>query len=317
MKCRISVGLITLSVLLASSCRTSTKNPSEALLLSTDTAATDENANIERLYYKHDLSSLKTVIEYAPDYDSKIILTVDVEAQANAALIKSYMNNSKGFERTITFDLISGKLTRLESQLGNKDQIEVDPPKINSETESRYVEIFAQLLDQVSAIREGRNNKNSQHLELNSLVSYLENVMEEIKPMNLDDKASRAEDVQTEFTGSDAQSFMSALEKLGFSSEANDMGYPSISLDKIECSRGQMNPRLDPAILTSCSVKKGLKNKSAGSASDEIYELLTRNGVSEHQFPNKKAIRITSLRCVEYTVTHGTTKCFFVPGIFK
>lgn len=314
-------SLITLSVILASSCRTTNNHNSEAQLLdtATDADAATESASIDpaRLYYKHELSALKKVIEYAPDYDSKIILTVDIDAESGPAQIKTYMNNSKGFERTIIFDLATGNLSRTESQLGNKEKLELAAPQINAETEAKYAETLAQLLDQVSAIREGRNKKNAQHLELNNLVSYLQEVMDEVKPIDAATKASRSKDEQTEFTGADAEALMTILESLGFARQTDDMGFPSISLTKIECARNLVGPRIDPKFSTSCSLKKGLTNKSAGPEAEAIYKLLTDNGVREHQLSNKTAIKINSLRCVEYPVTHGTSKCFFVPGIFK
>lgn len=288
-----------LVVLTATACRITNSGPGRSDLASARSDASDELS--ARLFYKYKLSSLKTEIQYSPDFDSQIVLTVDIEAASNPPMVKSYLNGSTGYEQTITFDLASGGLKRVNKQVGNEQVLDLKSPRTQAETRSNYVEVLKQLLDQVSAIREGRNHKNAQRLELNELVTYLEQVLREV------DAAGQ----KREFTGPDAEKLITTLSRLGLSPQADAQGFSVITLSSLSCVRGDGSSRYNPEAGIRCELITSSATRPAEAESEPIYRLLVKNGVKERKREGDMVLELHNLRCVQYTVTHGTTKCYF------
>jgi hypothetical protein len=195
---------------------------------------------------------------------------------------------------------MNGVIERVNTQAGSERVLSVKPPRIQSDTRAQYMEILKQLLEQVSAIREGRNQKNAQHLELNDLVSYLEKVTKEVE----------SDLVKSEFTGPDAAQLMASLARLGFSPAADAQGYLVVKLSSVRCTRGDGSSRLDPASGFLCELANNGTTRSAEAESEGIYRLLIKNGAKDSKQEAKSTLQLSSLKCVEYQVNHGTTKCF-------
>lgn len=134
-----------------------------------------------QLFYDYELAPLAAEIEFAPDFDSKVVLTVAAfDASAGAPLVKVYMNNAKGFERSLLFDLSSGLLSSTEAQAGKQKATQLAPPRLEPETGAVYAELLAQLSSQIAAIRDGKSPKDAPHPELDGLVAYLGRVSGEV-----------------------------------------------------------------------------------------------------------------------------------------
>ena len=291
---------LSLAVIAATACRTTTQGPARSDLAS---AEDDTNGSLAGpLFYQYTLSRLTTEIAYAPDFDSNIILTVALSDQGQTPRVQTYLSGSSGYEQTITFDLASGVIKRVNKQVGNEVVRELKAPKLEPATRTEYLEALAQLLDQVSAIREGRYHKNDQHLELNDLVSYLEQVVQEVKSMV----------VQKEFTGGDAVAMIATFARLGLTATRDTSGLSSIKLSSVVCTRGDGSSRLDPTTGIVCSLNSGRATRLAEAESEGIYRLFVKNGAREDaNSAGKTIVRMTDLRCVEYSVTHGVSKCFY------
>lgn len=135
-----------------------------------------------QLFYDYELAPLGAEIEFAPDFDSKVVLTVATfDGSAGAAFVKAYMNNAKGFERTVVLDLRSGLLTNTEAQAGKQKAAQLAPPRLEPATGAAYAELLELLSSQIVAIRDGRSPKDAAHPELDGLVDYLMSVSAEVR----------------------------------------------------------------------------------------------------------------------------------------
>jgi hypothetical protein len=135
-----------------------------------------------QLFYDYELAPLAAEIEFAPDFDSKVILTVATfDASAGAPLVKVYMNNAKGFERSLVLDLSSGLLSSTEAQAGKQKATQLAPPRLEPEMGAVYAELLDQLASQVAAVRDGKSPKDAPHPELDGLVAYLGKVTGEVR----------------------------------------------------------------------------------------------------------------------------------------
>jgi hypothetical protein len=184
MDLRKSLILAAMTVFVSVACGRAADESAEAqaALAAAEVEAQEGGSRAGRLFYEYELAPLAAEVEFAPDFDSKVVLTVAVgDASAGAPLVKAYMNNSKGFERSVVLDLSSGLLSCTESQVGKQNATWLAPPRLVPETAAAYDELLGQLSQQVAAIRSGMSPKFAPHPELDGLVAYLGRVAGEVR----------------------------------------------------------------------------------------------------------------------------------------
>ncbi|MBF0441130.1 MAG: hypothetical protein HQK54_04435 [Oligoflexales bacterium] len=174
-------GLIFMAMTVASCGRnqsTSEVNNADQETTEIKSAAIDES----KLYYKYPLITFEGSFMSHADYDSGTTLEIGVDnfEKDKPLVLKTEYSNSRGYHRTYTLFLSTGKIGYEEGQAGNVEKKELNPASSDSKEQKDYLDMLGTMKAHVESIISGSGPWDQPHPELEIVKKYLEKVIDQV-----------------------------------------------------------------------------------------------------------------------------------------